>query len=71
MIQDLFDLADLFDGLFADWAVGNRISESISSVTATRSKISSTITRLEAMESKTRQEIECVKAELDSFIVQA
>ena len=60
-----------FDGLFADWAVGNRISESISSVTATRSKISSTITKLEAMESKTRQEIERLKTELDSFIVQA
>ena len=60
-----------FDGLFADWAVGNRISESISSVTATRSKISSTITKLEAMESKTRQEIERMKTELDSFIVQA
>ena len=60
-----------FDGLFADWTVGNRISESISSVTATRSKISSTITKLEAMESKTHQEIQRLNAELDRFIVQA
>ena len=60
-----------FDGLFADWAVGNRISESISSVIATRSKISSTITKLEAMEAKTRQEIERLKTEVDRFITQA
>ena len=60
-----------FDGLFADWAVGTRISESISSVTATRSKIGSTITKLETMESKTHQEIQRLKTELDSFIAQA
>ena len=60
-----------FDGLFADWAVGNRISESISSVAGTREKINATIKKLETMEANTRREIEGLKATLDHFIAQA
>ena len=60
-----------FDGLFTDWAVGNRISESISSVSGTREKINSTLRKLETMEANTRREIERVKAELDTIIAQA
>lgn len=60
-----------FDGLFADWAVGNRISESISSVSGTREKINATLRKLETMEENTRREIDRLKTELDSFIIQA
>ena len=60
-----------FDGLFADWAVGNRIRESKSSVSDTRGKISSTITRLESMEANTNREIARLEAELDRVIVEA
>ena len=60
-----------FDGLFADWAVGNRISQSKTSVSSTRGKIASTLSKLQAMEANTASEIARLKAELDHFIVQA
>ena len=60
-----------FDGLFADWAVGSRISESISSVSATKSKISDTIRKLETMEASTDREIGRLKQELDQIIAES
>ena len=59
-----------FDGLFADWAVGNRISESISSVSRTRDQISSTINKLETMEASTNQEIARLNASLDQLVIE-
>ena len=59
-----------FDGLFADWAVGNRISESISSVSRTRDQISSTINKLETMEASTNQEIARLNASLDQIVIE-
>ena len=59
-----------FDGLFADWAVGNRISESISSVSRTRDQISSTINKLETMEASTNQEIARLNASLDRLVIE-
>ena len=59
-----------FDGLFTDWAVGNRISESKSSVSNTRDKINSTIRKLETMEANTDQEIARLNASLDRLVVE-
>ena len=58
-----------FDGLFADWAVGSRISQSYDSVSATKSKISSTLEKLEKMQTAVDAEIVRLKALLDELIV--
>ena len=59
-----------FDGIFADWAVGYRISESISSVSGTRDKISATIRKLESMEAAANREIAQCQAKLDQIIIE-
>ena len=59
-----------FDGIFADWAVGNRISGSISSVSGTRDKISATIRKLESMEAAANREIAQCQAKLDQIIIE-
>ena len=58
-----------FDGLFADWAVGSRISQSYDSVSATRSKITRTIEKLEQMQTAADGEIARLKAQLDELTV--
>ena len=60
-----------FDGLFADWAVGDKISQSISSVTSTRDQISRTLDKLSEMEKTADLEIERLKKKLDDLIVNA
>lgn len=60
-----------FDGLFADWAVGNRISQSYDSVSGTRSKINRTIGKLEQMEKAADGEIQRLKAQLDELVAKA
>ena len=71
-IEGFLRFADyFFDGLFVDWSVGNRINESISSVSSTRSKISTTISKLEAMEASAERDIGRLKSELDQVIVEA
>ena len=71
-IEGFLRFADyFFDGLFVDWSVGSRINESISSVSSTRSKITSTISKLEAMEASAERDIGRLKSELDQVIVEA
>ena len=60
-----------FDGLFADWAVGNRISQSISSVTETRNQIVRTLDKLSAMETEVNRKIEKFKMYLENLIIDA
>lgn len=60
-----------FDGLFADWAVGDRISQSRSSVSETRYKISHTLDRLSNMEQAADSEITKLKLQLDDLVVKA
>lgn len=60
-----------FDGLFADWAVGDKISQSISSVTSTRDQIGRTLDKLSDMEKTTDLEIVKLKQKLDDLIVNA
>ena len=60
-----------FDGLFADWAVGDRISQSMNSVSSTKSQISRTLDKLNDMEKVADQSIAGLKAQLDALIVNA
>ena len=60
-----------FDGLFADWAVGDKISQSMNSVSSTRDKISRTLDKLNEMEKAADRGITSLKQQLDELIVKA
>ena len=60
-----------FDGLFADWAVGDRISQSQSSVQRTKDQINQMLGKLSNMEAAADSEITSLKAQLDDLIVKA
>lgn len=58
-----------FDGLFADWAVGDRISQSQSSVSDTKNQINRMLDKLRSMESAADTQIADLKAEREQLIV--
>ena len=60
-----------FDGLFADWAVGDKISQSMNSVSSTKSQISRTLDKLSSMETAADNEIARLKLQIDDLIVKA
>ena len=60
-----------FDGLFADWAVGDKIKQSMNSVSSTKSQISRTLDKLNSMEQAADQGIASLKQQLDELIVKA
>ena len=60
-----------FDGLFADWAVGDEISQSMNSVSSTRSQISRTLDKLNEMEKASNHGIEKLKIQLDDLVVKS
>ncbi|MBQ5642486.1 MAG: hypothetical protein IIV13_01870 [Bacteroidaceae bacterium] len=60
-----------FDGLFADWAVGDKISQSMNSVSSTKSQISRTLDKLNSMEQAADRRIASLKQQLDELIVKA
>ena len=60
-----------FDGLFADWAVGDKISQSMNSVSSTKSQISRTLDKLNSMEQVADRDIVTLKQQLDELIVKA
>lgn len=60
-----------FDGLFADWAVGDRISQSQSSVQSTKNQINQMLDRLSNLGSSIDVEIGALKVHLDELIVNA
>ena len=60
-----------FDGLFADWAVGDKITQSQHSVFGTKSQINRMLDKLSSMESAADREIANLKAQLDDLIVNA
>lgn len=69
-IDGFLRLADyFFDGLFSDWAVGDRISQSQASVQSTKSQINSTLNKLSNMEAAADREISMLKAQMDDLIV--
>lgn len=60
-----------FDGLFADWAVGDKISQSMDSVSSTKSQISRTLDKLNEMEKTVDRGITSLRQELDELIVKS
>ena len=60
-----------FDGLFADWAVGDKISQSMSSVSDTKSQINRMLDKLNDMERAVDQKIQQKKRALEQFVVKA
>ena len=60
-----------FDGLFADWAVGDKISQSLSSVSNTKSEIKRMLDKLNDMEKAVDQKIQQKRTKLDQFVVKA
>ena len=60
-----------FDGLFADWAVMDKISQSQSQVQSTKSQIESVLSRLNSMMSAVEQEQTQVKNKLDTLVLNA
>lgn len=59
-----------FDGLFADWAVGDRISESQSSVLKVKHQIEKMLGKIEQMEAAAVREIADLTAKIEACVVQ-
>ena len=71
-VEGFLRFADyFFDGLFVDWAVGDKISQSQSSVSETKRKIERTMEKLRDMEKAADRGIEDLKKQLDDVIVEA
>lgn len=60
-----------FDGLFADWAVGDKISESQSSVQKVKGQISSALSKLERMEKDADAQIRSLEDKIEEMLVNA
>lgn len=58
-----------FDGLFADWAVGDKISESQSSVQKVKGQISSALSKLERMEKDADAQIRSLEAKTEELLI--
>lgn len=58
-----------FDGLFADWAVGDKISEAQSSVQKVKGQISSALSKLEGMEKDADREINSLEGKIEQLLV--
>ena len=71
-VDSFLRFADYFlAGLFADWAVGDRISESQSSVMSVRYKIEQAMNKLTSMEQAADKQIAVLKAKIEELVVQA
>lgn len=71
-VETLLRFADyFFDGLFADWAVGSRITRSAESVRKTKRQIEQTIGQLERLDAVTADAIARHSQELEELIVKA
>ena len=60
-----------FDGLFADWAVGDRISESQSSVMSVRYKIEQAMNKLTSLDQAADKQKAALKAKIEDLLVNA
>jgi len=71
-IEGFLRFADyFFDGLFADWAVGDKITQSRTAVNSTRSQIDGMLGKLSEMESNIEREIAAVNQQLEEQILHA
>ena len=60
-----------FDGLFADWAVMDKISQSQSQVQSTKNQIDSVLSRMNSMMSAAEREQAQTKSKLDALVLEA
>ena len=60
-----------FDGLFADWAVMDKISQSQSQVQSTKNQIDRVLSRLNSMMSAAEREQAQTKSKLDALVLEA
>lgn len=60
-----------FDGLFADWAVGDKISQSQSSVSSTKSQINRMLDKLNDMEKAADRDIKEARIRLEQLVLNA
>lgn len=60
-----------FDGLFADWAVMDKISQSQSQVQSTKNQIDSVLSRLNSMMSAAEREQAQTKSKMDALVLEA
>lgn len=60
-----------FDGLFADWTVLDKISQSKTQIHKTRGQIGSVLSKLDELLRAANGEENCAKAELDELVLQA
>ena len=60
-----------FDGLFADWAVADRISESMSAVQKTKDQIGRLVDRLTKMRENAERQEKNLRARADALVVDA
>ena len=60
-----------FDGLFADWAVMDKISQSQSQVQSTKNQIDSVLSRLNSMMCAAEREQAQTKSKLDALVLEA
>lgn len=68
-VEGFLRFADyFFDGLFADWAVLDRISQSKSQVQSTKSQIESVLSRLNTMLKAAEQEQIQIKTKMDTLV---
>ena len=58
-----------FDGLFADWAVGDKISQSQSAVEKVQGQIRSALSKLERMEKDADAQIHALEAKIEKLLV--
>lgn len=58
-----------FDGLFADWAVGDKINESQSAVQRVKSQIGTALGKLESMEKNADREIQSLEEKIEELLV--
>ena len=71
-IEGFLRFADyFFDGLFADWAVGDRIHESQTSVTNVRYRIESALNKLSQIERQGENQIQFLQEEIEALVMQA
>ena len=60
-----------FDGLFADWAVGDRISESQSSVISVRYKIEQAMNKLTSLDQAADKQIAALKTDVEGLLLRS
>lgn len=69
-VDDFLQFADyFFDGLFADWAVGDRINESRSAVQSVKRQIERAMEQLSGMEQSAHEKIKSFKIKIENMVV--